>query len=586
MPHKRTSPLRRAQITSVAVLALGLGATAALAAPGDLDTTFDGDGIRTIDFLAGESAAAVLAQPDGKIVVAGRTGNTVTDNFVVTRLDPDGSLDSSFSGDGAASADFGAADWVTSAALQADGKIVVAGVTEPAGASSNVAVARFNANGTLDSSFDGDGMTTLDYLGGADAAEAVVLQPDGKIVLAGYGSSSQCFTLARLNPDGSPDPAFQGDDMIDTGSFCVAFGPGFDTARAAAIQPDGKIVIAGANIDGANENFAVTRIEPATGLPDRTFDGDGIRTIDFGGGDSAQSVLVQPNGKILLAGHGTGPGDFVVTRLDADGSTDQSFGGNGTANVDFGGSDRGYGAALQANGKIVLAGESIMPGGAALPVGAVARLQPGGALDTTFSGDGKQTVSSGAYSALTAATLQANGRILVAGGTGADMLVARLDGDSAAVGGGPARLPIGGRGGGPGGGPGGPGAGGGGRKSVPRCNGKPATIVGSTRSDLLKGTRRPDVIVALGGNDKIAAGGGNDTICAGIGNDTVDGGSGNDRLYGQAGKDKLGGGAGKDNLSGGAGKDNLSGGAGKDNLLGGGGRDKLNGGAGRDKQRQ
>ena len=200
--HRTSRPRRSARITAVALLTLALGATAAVAAPGDLDSSFDGDGIRTIDFLAGESAATVLVQPDGKIVMAGRSGNTLTDNFVVTRLNPDGSSDASFSGDGAASADFGAADQVNGAALQADGKIVVAGVTEPSGVHSDVAVARFNPNGTLDSSFDGDGMATIDYFGGVDAAEAVVVQPDGKIVLAGYGSSARCFMLTRLDPDG------------------------------------------------------------------------------------------------------------------------------------------------------------------------------------------------------------------------------------------------------------------------------------------------------------------------------------------------------------------------------------------------
>ena len=586
MPKHRTSRARRRTKTAaVVLLTLTLGTTAALAAPGDLDTSFDGDGVRTLDFLAGETADAVLVQPDGKIVIGGRSGNTVTDNFVVTRLNPDGSSDSSFSGDGAASADFGGADRINSVALQADGKIVVAGVTEQSGVPSDVAVARFNPNGTLDTSFDGDGMATLDYFGGVDAAEAVLVQPDGSIVLAGYGSGLRCFMLARLNADGSPDSRFQGDDMIDVGSFCVRFGTVTDAARAAALQADGKIVVAGTTFaDGSNENLAITRIEPATGAPDRTFNGTGERTIDLGGGDSVHSVLVQPNGKIVLAGSGAAGEDFVVTRLNADGSTDASFGGDGVLNIDFGGADYGYAAALQASGKIVVAGTSTGP--SELSEAAVARLQPGGSLDTTFSGDGRQTFRPGA--GLLGAALQANGRILVAGGIGGDMLAGRLEGDSAAAGGGPAPIPgvvPVGRGGGPGGpgaGPGGPGS----RRGVPRCNGKRATIVGSQRADRLKGTRRADVIVALGGNDKIAGGNGNDTICAGTGNDNMDGGSGNDRLYGQDGKDKLGGGAGKDSLSGGGGKDSLSGGGGKDNLLGGAGRDKLNGGAGRDKQRQ
>ena len=271
-----------------------------------------------------------------------------------------------------------------------------------------------------------------------------------------------------------------------------------------------------------------------------------------------RDMVLQPDGKIVLAGFISsdfgGGGDFRVTRLNADGTPDRGFGTNGAATVDFGGTTFATAAALLANGKIVVAGV-----GASQP--AVARLQPGGTLDTTFGAGGKATVP-GTIAHIEGMALQANGRIVIAGtnglGTPWDVGIARLDNDSPAAGG-------------PGGG--GPGPGGGG-KSVPRCSGKRATIVGTGRSERLKGTRRADVIVALGGNDKIAAGRGNDLICAGNGNDSIDGGRGNDRLYGQNGKDKLGGGSGKDSLSGGTGKDRLAGGGGRDSCTGGSGKDR------------
>ena len=329
-------------------------------------------------------------------------------------------------------------------------------------------------------------------------------------------------------------------------------------------------MIAGQTTAGADTNLTVVRLNP-NGSPDASFAGDGSRTIDNGATEDASAVLVQPDGKIVLAGS-VGE-DMAVTRLNADGSSDSGFGGDGRMDVDFSGTDRIFAAVLQANGKILVAGAfGYNPINGASEGAAIARLQPGGALDTTFSGDGKRTIQIGTGATAQALALQDNGRIVVSGEAWEDAnvkaFVARLDGESAASGGGPADGPGGGAGGGGGGGDG---------VRVPRCNGKRATIVGSSRSDRLKGTRRADVIVALGGNDKIAAGRGNDLICAGSGNDSIDGGSGNDRLYGQSGKDKLGGGSGKDSLSGGDGKDNLS---------GGGGRDKLNGGAGRDKQRQ
>ena len=474
--------------------------------------------------------------------------------------------------------------------------MVAGSVTE--GTRSNPVVARLNANGSPDASFAGDGTTLLDY-NGTGSANDVLVQSDGKILLAGSGGPSTDIAVTRLNSDGSPVSGFGVDGTVgvDLATIGVARTAqqtqpppppppppppsSEDVGHAVALQADGKIVVAGDTTVGDNEQMAIVRLN-ANGSLDASFNGDGIRTLDYGGvADGARDVLVQGDGKIVVVGSGNAPSNLTVTRLNPDGSLDQSFNGTGTVGADFGGAEYGEAGALLANGKIVVAGRNNQ--GEALAM----RLQPGGSLDTTFSGDGKQTMRAGSADTVAyGMAVQANGRLVFAGYALAvaagnfDVMVARLEGDSRGAGGGPAALP----GGGPGGQTGGPGQGR--RQSVPRCNGKRATIVGSLRADRLKGTRRADVIVALGGNDKIAAGRGNDTVCAGTGNDNMDGGSGNDRLYGQDGKDKLGGGAGKDSLIGGGGKDNLLGGAGKDSLLGGGGRDKLNGGAGRDKQRQ
>ena len=522
---------------------------AALAAPGDLDSGFDGDGVATVDFGDADGAEDVLIQPDGKIVVMG--DGTVAQDFVAARLNLDGSLDTGFGGDGKITSTIGARDNGYAAALQPDGKVVMAGGMT-VGENRNFAILRLTPDGSPDPTFDDDGQRTIDY-GGRDEAQDVLVQPDGQIVVAGSIFGFE-FAVVRLNPDGEIEDEF--------GTVSVNFA-GTDTDRgfAVALQPDGKVVVAGSAVTGTNSDIAVARLN-ADGSLDTSFDGDGRRTVDLGGSDRAEDVLVQPDGKIVLTGVGFPNSAIAVTRLNPNGSLDAGFNGDGTASIDVGDSASGNAAALQANGKIVVAGG----GGASKPL--LLRFQPGGSLDTTFGGGGQQTLPvSGSASAV---ALLGDGRIAAAGGSGGNVFVALVTGDSPASGGGPG-------GGGPGGGSNG------GTSKVPRCGGKKATIVGTNKPNKLKGTRRADVIVALRGNDKIDGKGGNDTICAGDGNDTVKGSNGNDRLYGQKGTDKLDGGSGNDRLAGDAGKDKLVGGPGKDRLTGGSGRDSCSGGAGKDR---
>jgi uncharacterized delta-60 repeat protein len=303
----------------------------------------------------------------------------------------------------------------------------------------------------------------------------------------------------------------------------------------------------------------VARFVGGTGL-DPDF-GAGGRTIFFGGPgtqDGAQDLLVEPGGKIDVAGY-TGD-NFSLTRLTAGGALDPSLDGKDTVEADFGGDDTAYAISLLANGKIVLGGSS----GTNF---AVARFQPGGLLDTSFGSGGKKTIDfPGTVGYANAMAVQPDGKIVMAGYVGtaaASGAVVRLQGDTAGEGGG--------------------GVGGGGKKpKVYRCGGKRATIIGTNKKNKLKGTKRADVIVGLGGNDSISGLGGNDIVCGGSGNDKVSGGKGNDKLYGNDGKDSLSGDQGNDRESGGSGNDKVSGGPGKDKLAGDSGKDKLNGGAGKD----
>jgi uncharacterized delta-60 repeat protein len=529
-------------LVGLAFLLLLTAVATALAATGDPDPSFDGDGVATVDFSGSDSAEDLVIQPDGKIVVAG--DGTVGQDFAAARLNLDGSLDTGFGGDGKTTANFGARDNGYSVALQPDGKVVMAGGMT-VGENRNFAIVRLTADGSPDPTFSGDGLRPIDY-GGRDEAEDVLVQPDGQIVVAGSIFGIE-FAVTRLNPDGEIEDGF--------GTVSVNFtGTDTDRGYAVALQPDGKVVVAGSATTGTNSDIAVARIT-ADGTLDASFDGDGRRTIDLGGGDRAEDVLVQPDGKIVLTGVGLVNHQIAVVRLNPDGSLDAGFDGDGVASADAGDTGTGNAAALQANGKIVVAAS-----GGGQPH--LLRFQPGGALDTTFSGDGRQTlpVPGGAF----AVALLRDGRIATAGGSAGNFFVAVVEGDS-------------GDGAGPGGGPGA------GTTKVQRCAGKKATIVGTNKANRLKGTRRADVIVALGGNDRIDGAGGNDLICAGAGNDSVKGSKGNDRLYGQDGKDKLDGGNGNDALGGDAGKDALVGGAGKDRLSGGGGKDSCAGGAGKDR---
>ena len=538
---------RAASGLAVAALVLGLFAAVAIAAPGDLDPSFDGDGIATIDWGGDDVARSLAIQPDGKIVVVG-TGFGAPVDIGLSRLNADGTPDAGFNGNGRLAYALGGVEEGHGLAFQEDGKIVAVGSTDQ---SLRAAVTRTNPNGTPDGGWGAAGVLTLEY-GGDDVARDVVIQPDQKIVTAGYGGATNDIMVTRLTTGATPDPTFNagaGTRVIDLGGTDYGFG--------IARQSDGKLVVSGYTSAGT-AHLALVRLN-TDGTPDAGFDGDGTKLLDPSFGELGRDVLVQPDGKILVLSYANN--DFKLTRLTSNGGIDSGFAGGGTATIDFGASDIAQSVALLANGKILVSGQT---GGNR---GAVALLQPGGSLDTTFSGDGKVILPESVGNAAGIA-VQSNGRLVVAGpaqiSTGL-IAVARLEGESVSSGPGD-------------GGQGGPGGG----QSVPRCGGKPATIVGTKGSERLKGTRRNDVIVALGGYDKIAAGRGNDIVCAGDGNDTVSGDSGKDRLFGQNGKDRLSGGDGSDTIDGGSANDKISGGPDKDRLIGGSGKDSLGGGGGKD----
>ena len=235
-----------------------------------------------------------------------------------------------------------------SVVLQPDDKILTAGQS-----GGDFALARYNTDGSLDSSFGTGGLVTTDFGGMSESANSVILLPNGKIVAVGFSNASGDFefALSRYNSDGSLDSSFGTGGLVTT-----SFGGTIDRANSAILQPDGKIVAAGES-DG---DFALARYN-SDGSLDSSFGTGGLVTTDFGGtSDDANSVVLQPDGKIVAAGATNASGDFnfALARYNSDGLLDSSFGTGGLVTTDFGGADELLAAVIQANGRIVGAGES------------------------------------------------------------------------------------------------------------------------------------------------------------------------------------------------------------------------------------
>jgi uncharacterized delta-60 repeat protein len=332
------------------------GSVLATAVPaGMLDTTFAGTGsVITGNGGAGGILNGVVVQADGKNVVVGYTHNGISNDFVIMRYNTNGSLDSSFGTGGIAIvAVTSAADNAARVALQSDGKIVVCGT-----ANSDFAVVRLNTNGTLDTSFDTDGIVTTPVLTGADIGTDLAIQTDGKIVVAGYASNgvNNDFAVVRYNANGSLDTSFDTDGKVTT-----AVGTGRDEANAVALTSTGLIIAAGrAAITGSGDDFALVRYTTAGAL-DTTFDTDGKFTHIMGTGaanDIIYDVAVDAADKIYAAGSTGANSGQGVSRYTAAGALDTSFLGGGRAYGYYLGSAQTFATALQvqSDGRIVTTG--------------------------------------------------------------------------------------------------------------------------------------------------------------------------------------------------------------------------------------
>ena len=386
----------------------------ALAQAGDLDLTFSGDGIARTNFTPrGDFAWAIAVQADGKIVAAGASGGGR--HFALARYSTDGRLDTTFGGDGRVVTPMTTADDIIHAVeFQADQRIVVAG--QVGGKGGRYGLARYNTDGSLDTSFGGDGRVMTNLTRSWDLAWGLAVQPDGGIVAVGAsGFAGGGFSAVRYLPNGRVDTTFSVD-----GKAMNNFTSGDDWAWDVALQADGKIVVAGIASASRSDRLVAMLRYNGDGTLDTAFSGDGKLTRNVTRGwDDASGVEIQPDGKIVTAGAVGGfGGRLLVLRFDADGRLDPTFSGDGIAAANFTRRDDfAWDLTLQTDGKVVAAGTAGI--GAGEGSFAVARYGTGSRLDSSFGGDGKVVtdVTTG-IDVATAVAVQADGAIVVGGEIG------------------------------------------------------------------------------------------------------------------------------------------------------------------------
>ena len=545
----------------------------------------------------GLTAYSVALSTTGKIVVAGYSLSNPTNDFALARLNVDGSLDTSFGKGGKVTTDFNSGDDIArSVVIQSDGKIVVAGYSDlhKNNGDYDFAVARYNTNGTLDSTFGTGGKVTIpigNSLWGGDYAYKVGLGSDGSIIvsgscatLSGSNTKSRDFAIAKLNSNGSLDSTFSADGIATT-----TVGNADDQGLSNYVYPDGKILVGGwseSYVNGISRlDYSMVRFN-ADGNLDSSFGNLGKipETVGTNPG-MGWSMAVQSDGKIIQAGTG-----YNIQRYNTDGTIDTSFGNSGSvAPID----NTGYASALlcDAEGKILVGGGTAADGFSSYGDFFFARFNADGSLDTTFNQTGSLKIDfDGGRDYLFDMKLRSDGVIVAAGFTEknnkVDLAVALIgtqNGDSLA-----------------------------GTIKIDKIygNGGNDVILGGAGADYIDGGTGADavsyideskvIVIDLSGTgstivnvdgkkddtllsiENLVGGSGSDTFTAADTGSKLEGGGGNDSLNGGRSNDDLLGGNGTDAITAGGGDDTLDGGSGNDSLYGGDGNDSVLGGAGND----
>lgn len=316
----------------------------------------------------------------------------------ITKRHSSGALDSSYGKNGVSAT---ISMYGNDAVIQPDGKILIVGAISRQEFLRDFALARYNANGTLDSTFSGDGLQTNNFGVQSSQARSVILQNDGKIVVA--GKTNNGFMLVRYNNDGSIDNSFLNEER-HAGANDVF------TPVSVLLQKDGKILVSGSNLNlnSFQNSIAVYRYNTGGSL-DTTFGEEGNSVTSFGGSVNISAAAIQKDGKIVVAGNfsnrPTPDVNLAFARYSADGKPDSTFGVNGKLTASVAGLSI-TAMVLQKDEKILLAGSGFV----------ISRFNSKGSIDSTFSGDGIQTTElSSSYTSASALAVEKNGKILLAG---------------------------------------------------------------------------------------------------------------------------------------------------------------------------
>ena len=389
-------------------------------ADGSNDTGFGSSGVTVHQFTtAADEGNDVAILSSGRIVVAGTGGTPGSHDSRLAGFTTAGALDSSFGSSGSVVVDAGSKQSVGRAsALQSDGKLVVAGYDIPTPTATSVKstlVARYNTNGSLDTSFGTNGFVEL----GPDVANGVAIQSDGKIVVAGWaigtfgGTDAHRVAVSRLLSNGTLDTSFGG-----TGTVFVPLASTTEEANAVAIQGDGKIVVGGRGLNGSFLDAMFVRFN-TNGSLDTGFGGTGKVFVTMStGADQVNAIAIQGDGKIVGAGFASvssSQNSVALARLNTNGSADTGFGTGGVVVTSIGTTiSIANAVALQGDGKIVIGGQWFNPSSTTDDF-LVARYNTNGTIDGTFGSGGKTTTDAGNHNRLFSLAILANGKIVGSG---------------------------------------------------------------------------------------------------------------------------------------------------------------------------
>jgi len=355
---------------------------------GTTDLSFSGDGKAIFCFDTNSIVNNSILQNDGKIIL---TGLKESNTSFASRVNNDGTIDSSFGNDGivviATNLTTEANSLCYSSALQNDGKIILVGNFTSFSGDHNLMVIRLNSNGTPDTNFGVNGKLNLDLGTPYDFAYSVKTQTDGKILIGGSsGGVNGGFCLVRLLPTGQMDSSFGTNGMVVT---IISLG-NESTIKSLDLLPNGKIIALGNRVNNGTQNIVLAQYNNDGSL-DSSFgiNGKTETIIETGISDDARNIKALPNGNLLIQGifnlYGAfSDGGNMLIQYTSNGNLDSNFGTNGVV-INLG-EYSGYGLAVQADGKIIVsgsvAGETI-----------IARYLPNGTYDNTFSDDGKVIMS-------------------------------------------------------------------------------------------------------------------------------------------------------------------------------------------------